>query len=61
MTVYLQVLAAATEGALTFIPQLATARTLAAETVPRVPATAATGVVVLLVTVDVSTFLKLRW
>ena len=60
VTVYLPALAAATEVALAFCPEFATARTLAAETVPRVPAPAATGVVVLLVTVDVSTFLKLR-
>ena len=46
--------------ALAFFLEFATARTLAAETVPRVAATTATGVVVLLVTVDVSTFLKLQ-
>lgn len=58
--VYLPALVAATEVPLVFFLEFATARTLAAETVPRVVATAATSVVVLLVTVDVSTFLKLR-
>lgn len=40
--------------ALAFLSEFATARTLAAETVPRVTATAAAGVSVLLVTVDVT-------
>ena len=42
------------EVALAFFSEFAAARTLAAETVPRVPATAVTGVSVLLVTVDVT-------